>query len=220
MNTITGLSKFWEMLIVTSLLPFLAVFALLLRRNIVTGKVKLVMLVLGLCLLSYAVFEAISDHAKEIGTTEIIIASIAAIITYFILSFGHKHTLKDGDVKGIALAEFFHSLMDGLVIGAAYLVNPLLGWGTALAIATHELPKILGTVILIRSLTNNVWDAVKYSAFCQAGVPLSAAFVYTFGKNIGGEWTHVVELSALATLAVIIIRVFYHSFTHRGHSHN
>lgn len=219
MNTISGLSKFWEMLAVTSLLPLLAVFALLLRRNFVNGWVKTLMLTLGLILLSYAIYDAVIHHADDIGQLEIIVASVAALITYFILSFAHKHTVKNGDVKGIALAEFFHGLMDGLVIGAAYLINPLLGWATVLAIATHELPKILGTVVLIRSLTTNAWDAVKYSALCQAGVPLAATFVYAFGKNISGEWSHAVEFASLATLAVIIIRVAYHSYTHRGHSH-
>lgn len=220
MNTISGLSNFWEMLAATSLLPFLAVLALFLRRNIVQGWIKICMLFLGLALLSFAIFEAFNEHIEDLGNLEITVASIAAVMTFLVLSFVHKHTVKNGDVKGIALAEFFHSLMDGFVIGTAYLVNPLLGWATMLAIATHELPKILGTVMLIRSLTDNTLDTVKYSAFCQAGVPLAATFVYAMGKNINTEWTHAVELASLTTLSVIVLRVMYHSFVHRGHSHD
>jgi zinc transporter ZupT len=101
----------------------------------------------------------------------------------------------------------------------AYFINPLIGYGTFLAIATHEAPKILGTVILIRSLTKTNWDAIKYSALCQAGVPLVATFIYVFGKNISGEWVHAVEFAAMATIAVILIRIGWHSYSHRGHAH-
>lgn len=218
-NTITGLSKFSEMLIATSMLPALAVLALILRRDIVKGKFKIIILILGFILLCYAIFDAFSEHVDEISLVEILVASLAALLTFFILSFAHKHTSKNSDVKGIALAEFIHGLMDGLVIGAAYLASPLLGWAAVLAIAAHELPKIIGTVFIIRSLTNNSWDAVKYSAISQAGVPLAATFIFAVGGNIGGEWTHSVELASLATLSVILLRVAYHSYAHRGHGH-
>ncbi len=223
MNTIndlsTNLPKYWEMFALTMLLPAASLFALLLRRDLLKGKVKYFFLILGLGLLSYAIFNDVIHHADDIGVLEISFAAVAAIITYLILSFAHKHTEEKSDVRGIAIAEFFHSCLDGAIIGMAYFVNPLLGYGTFLAIATHEAPKIFGTVILIRSLTKNIWDAIKYSMLCQAGVPLVATFVYVFGKNIKGEWMHAVEFAAMATIAVILVRITWHSFSHRGHSH-
>lgn len=213
-------NHYWQMLVITSLLPAASLIALLLRKDFLKGKVKIFFLFLGLLLLSYAIYEDVSHHWQEIGLLELVSAGGAAIITYLILSFAHKHTHGDGDVKAIAIAEFFHSCLDGAVIGMAYLVNPLLGYGTALAIITHEAPKIIGTVVLIRSMTKNMWDAVKYSALCQAGVPLVATLIFTFGKNIEGEWTHAVEFAAMATLVVIIMRVALHMYTHRGHAHD
>jgi len=215
---IMELSRYWEMLAVTSILPFASLIALMLRRDIMKGKVKMIFMLFGLAMLTYAICMDLSDHMNEIGYTEVVVASGAALITYLVLSFAHKHNEEKADVKGIALAEFVHSLLDGAVIGMAYFVNPLLGWGTALAIITHEAPKILGTVVLIRSLTTNLWDAVKYSALCQAGVPLAAVLFYTFGKSVSEEWGHRLEIAATATLIVIICRVAYHSFTHRGHN--
>ena len=40
-NIFVELSKYWEMLAVTSLLPFASLIALLLRRDIMKGKVKI-----------------------------------------------------------------------------------------------------------------------------------------------------------------------------------
>lgn len=219
-NIIIEISKYWEMLAVTSLLPAISLIALTLRRDIMKGRTKILFMVLGLGLLSYAIYDDIAHHIDDIGYIELVVVSISALLTYTVLSFAHKHTENSSDVKAIALAEFIHSLLDGAVIGMAYFVNPLLGWGTALAIITHEAPKILGTVVVIRSLTNNIWEAVKYSAICQAGVPLASVLLYTFGKSVSEEWGHRLELAATATLVVIILRVAYHSFVHRGHSHD
>jgi zinc transporter ZupT len=218
-NVIEVLPKYWEMFLLTMLLPTASVLALILRKDLLKGKIKYCLLILGLGLLSYTIYEDIKHHADEIGLFEILFASVAALVTFIILSFAHKHTDNENDVRGIAIAEFFHSCLDGAIIGMAYFVNPLLGYGTFLAIVTHEAPKILGTVILIRALTKSNWEAVKYSALCQAGVPLVATFIYVFGKNISGEWTHAVEFAAMATIAVILVRIAWHTYSHSGHAH-
>lgn len=220
LDSVAGLSKYWEMLLLTSLLPLASFSAIFLRRDFVRGKVKAFFLTLGLALLSYAIYNDILEHLGEIGLLEISFASIAALITYFILGFAHKHNNEKSDIRGIALAEFFHSCLDGAIIGMAYFVNPLFGYGTFLAIFSHEAPKIIGTIVLIRSLTKNTWEAIKYSIICQAGVPLVAVLVFAFGKNVSGEWMHAVEFASMATIAVILIRIAYHSYSHRGHAHD
>ncbi|MDQ5957502.1 MAG: zinc and cadmium transporter [Patescibacteria group bacterium] len=217
-SILENFDSFWQMVVLTSTLPLISLLAIFLRRNYFTGKIKVLMLSLGLLLLGVAVYSDIAGHIDEVGYTEILSAIAAATVTYFIFSFAHKHNENKNDVKAIAAAEFFHSLMDGLTVGAAYLVNPLAGYAAILAILVHETPKIVGTVILIRSLTNNVKDTIKYSIICQAGVPLAAIFIVTIGKEISGEWQHSVEFAAMATLTVILLRVALHSFRHRGHN--
>ncbi len=220
METLTGLSKYWEMFLLTSLLPLASFAVVFLRRDFVKGKVKAFFLVLGFVLLSYAIYSDINKHADDIGILEVSVASISAIVTYFILSFAHKHNNNKDNVRAIALAEFLHSCLDGAVIGMAYFVNPLIGYGTFLAILSHEAPKIIGTIVLIRSLTKSTLEAIKYSVICQAGVPLVAILVFTFGKNIDGEWTHAVEFAGMAAIVVILLRISYHSYSHRGHAHD
>ena len=219
-NNLAGLSKYSEILLLTSMLPLASVIAVFLRRDFVRGKVKAFFLAFGLILLSYAIYRDIAEHYEDIGVLEVSVASVAALITYFILSFAHKHNHEKNDLRGIVMAEFFHSCLDGAIIGMAYFVNPLFGYGTFLAILSHEAPKIIGTILLIRSLTKSVWGSVKYSMICQAGVPIVAVLVFTFGKNVGDEWANAVEFAGIATIAVILIRIAYHTYSHRGHAHD
>lgn len=220
LNTLAGLSKYSEMLLLTSMLPLASILVVFLRRDFVRGRVKAFFLALGLLLLSYAIYSDISEHYADIGALEISVAGASALITYFILGFAHKHNEEKNDIKAIALAEFFHSCLDGAIIGMAYFVNPLFGYGTFLAILSHEAPKIIGAIVLIRSLTKSVWEAVKYSIICQAGVPLVAVLVFTFGKNVSEEWAHAVEFAGIATITVILLRIAYHTYSHRGHAHD
>jgi zinc and cadmium transporter len=41
----------------------------------------------------------------------------------------------------LILGDSFHNFLDGILIGLSYVVNPVLGLPTALAIAAHEVPQ-------------------------------------------------------------------------------
>lgn len=218
-NIIDAIISNIEMVAVTSLLPLAALLAVFLRRDMLGVRFKVPLLIIGLLLVLYTIFNDLQEYMEEIRILDTILIASVALVTYVVMSFAHKHNEDNQNVKAAVLAEFIHSLIDGVVIGMAYLVNPIIGWGTALAVITHELPKILGTIVLIRSLTNNMWDTIKYSAICQAGVPLASMLIYTFGINIDEKWRHTVELMAIITLLVIIIKIAIHSWRHRGCKH-
>jgi zinc and cadmium transporter len=52
----------------------------------------------------------------------------------------------------VILGDSLHNLLDGIVLGLAYLVNPLLGLPTALAIAAHEIPQEMGEFAILMKL--------------------------------------------------------------------
>ena len=60
----------------------------------------------------------------------------------------HSHDLVR-TVPIILLGDTVHNFTDGLVLAAAFLVDPHLGWATALAIAAHEIPQEAGDFILL-----------------------------------------------------------------------
>jgi len=201
-------------------LPLLAFLSVFLRRNIFKGKLKGTVLIFGLILLFYTLYHSLKEHAESVGVKEILISAIAALLTYFILAkFSHHHD-KENNVKGIAIGEFIHGLMDGAVIGIAYLASPILGYAAAVGILVHELPKIIGTIFIIRSMTKDIYETIKYSIISQLGVPLSATVIFATGISINDSFREGVELAAISTLCVILFRVVYYSYKHKDHNHD
>ena len=129
-------------LLSSAALPALAVIALLLRRNLFEGKLKIAFLFIGLGLLVFTVFATFNEHSEDLGWTDLLVAAITALITLFILSrfnHGHAHDKELEGAKGIVVSEAFHSLIDGAVIGATYLVSPLLGYAATLGIMKGDI---------------------------------------------------------------------------------
>jgi len=52
----------------------------------------------------------------------------------------HKHPV----TYLILISDSIHNFLDGLTVGAAFLVNPGLGFAASLAVAAHEIPQELG----------------------------------------------------------------------------
>jgi zinc and cadmium transporter len=49
----------------------------------------------------------------------------------------------------ILVGDGFHNFTDGLLIAAAFLADPALGWGTTLAIIAHEVPQEAGDFAIL-----------------------------------------------------------------------
>lgn len=211
------------MLLSSAALPLLAVLALLLRRNLFSGFYKLAMLFLGIILLSYVILDTIRESGGELGVPEIALGAITALLTLFILSrFRHNHHHgKETGAKGIAVSEAFHSLIDGAVIGATYLVSPLLGYAATIGIIVHELPKIIGTLALFRSLGLSMRKTILYGMLAQGGSPVAAILVYLLGKQVGHEELHALEFASISSLAVIVLWIIFLEIRHHGkHPHD
>lgn len=225
-------TSFILMALSASSLPLLAIVGLVLRRNLFTGKWKVFFLSIGLLLLSFAVFDAIHEHGDTLGLTDIFVGGITALITLFILSkfnHGHTHDKEIEGAKGIVISEAFHSLIDGAVIGATYLVSPVLGYAATIGIIVHELPKILGTLTVLRSLGLSIRKTIVYGIFAQIGSPAAALLIFMLGKQINEQQFQVLEIASVSSLAAIVLWIIYlevkfhkkHGHKHtEGHTHN
>lgn len=206
-----------------SALPLLAFLALLLRRNLFKGKLKIAFLILGLLLLSFAVYDTFKEHAGTLGAIDILVGFITALVTFFILSrfnHDHSHAKEIEGAKGIVVSEAFHSLIDGAVIGATYLISPLLGGAASLGIISHELPKIIGTVTIFRSLGLSIKQTIIYGILAQIGSPTAAILVYMLGKHINNEQFHSLEIASISSLAAIVFWIIYLEVKfHENHDH-
>lgn len=195
-----------------STLPLLAFLTLLLRRGLFKGPQKIFFLILGLGLLLVAVVDTFSEHTNSLGYTDIFAGLFTALITLFILSrfsHGHSHASETEGAKGIVISEAFHSLIDGAVIGMTYLVSPLLGYAATLGIITHELPKIIGTLTILRSLGLSIRKTILYGVFAQIGSPVAAILMYLVGKQFNDTQFQALEIASVSSLAAIVFWIIY-----------
>ena len=62
----------------------------------------------------------------------------------------HHHAQNDNDgAFAILVGDGFHNFTDGLLIAAAFLADPRLGWTTTLAIIAHEVPQEAGDFAIL-----------------------------------------------------------------------
>lgn len=102
-----------------------------------------------------AAFFDIFPEAVEIGAeTTTFLFALIGIITFFILEhylhwFHHHHEhvgllARKPTTTLIIIGDTLHNAIDGVAIGAAFLINVPAGIATAVAIAAHEIPQEIG----------------------------------------------------------------------------
>lgn len=207
-----------------SALPLLAMLSILLRRNIFQGRIKISVLVIGFLLLLYTIFTTLTEHGEALNLFDVTIGILTALFTFFILSrfnHGHHHAQEEGGAKGIVISEAFHSLIDGAVIGATFLINPVLGSAATIGIVIHELPKIVGTLAIFRGLGLSIKKTFIYGVMAQIGSPVAAVFVFMIGKQFNTEQFHVLEIASISSLGAIVFWIIYLELKyHREHKHH
>lgn len=89
---------------------------------------------------------------KKDNTINIMLWVIAGFTLFFILEqfihWHHCHRMPSEHKKPVTylilISDGVHNFIDGLAVGAAFLINPGLGVITTLAVAAHEIPQELG----------------------------------------------------------------------------
>lgn len=112
-------------------------------------------------LLAAAFFDLLPEAFEMGDPRTLLLWTLAGFIAFFLLErsagWFHHHHEHDGhqnDVTQrwlIVLGDLMHNAIDGVAIGAAFLVSPALGVVTTIAVSAHEIPKELGTFALLLS---------------------------------------------------------------------
>lgn len=181
--------------IVVSLISLVGVITLSFKEQTIKKYVFVfVSLAIG-ALLGDAFLHIIGESIEETGNIEMVaFLVIAGIVLFFLIEkiLHWHHHLEQGDEerhihpvgKMILVSDGLHNLIDGLIIGAAYLVDIQLGIATTLAVILHEIPQEIG----------------DFGVLLHAGYTVKKALWFNF-------------LSALAAVAGVIIALFLGSIT-------
>lgn len=145
-------------------------------------------------LLSAAFFDLLPE-AFELGNTRtLLLWTLVGFLAFFLLErsaswFHHHHEHADVSHKNasqrglIVFGDLMHNAIDGVAIGAAFLVNPALGFITTIAVSAHEIPKELGTFALL--LSRGWRDKIVLLANVATAVAtiIAASLVYILGSD-------------------------------------
>lgn len=154
----------------------------------------------GGALLSAVFLDLLKEAAHE-GQEEIALTfCLVGVIIFFVLEktihwMHHHHSLEDDEqhknakIPLIVIGDTMHNFIDGLAIGAAFLVSPASGIITSLVVATHEIPQEIGDfgLLLSKGLTRKktlIINAISALA-STLGAVVAFALGNTLGLNIG-----------------------------------
>ncbi|MEX0932461.1 MAG: ZIP family metal transporter [Parcubacteria group bacterium] len=110
--------------------------------------------------LSLVLFELIPETLELSPTYGGIAVALGFIAFYVLSALLHKkyHSLEeeDCDRKGAAMllliGDAIHNMADGVILGGAFLIDPAIGFATAVGLALHEIPQeIVEFGVLIRA---------------------------------------------------------------------
>lgn len=146
-------------------------------------------------LLSLALLDLLPEAVEAIDNKAFSIVLIVIVASFLIEKFlfslhHHDHHVKHEDESSIPLVIFgdtIHNFLDGIAIGAAFLVNPTLGIFTAFATFLHETPhEIADFGILI----SNGWSkrgAITANFLSALATFPGVLFVYFYAGKAEGS---------------------------------
>ena len=142
-----------------------------------------------------AAFLDLLPEAFELGEpSELLLWVLGGFTLFFVMErsaswFHHHHEHGDDAHKNIqqrrliVIGDLMHNAIDGIAIGAAFLVNPATGFITTLAVSAHEIPKELGTFALLLSRGWKDRFVLLANVATAVATLVMAVLVYTLGSD-------------------------------------
>ena len=140
-----------------------------------------------------AAFLDLLPEAFELGDPrQLLLWTLVGFLIFFVFersaSWFHHHHDHDDAAKNasqrrlIVLGDLTHNAIDGVAIGAAFLVSPVTGVITTIAVCTHEIPKELGTFALLLSRGWKDRTVLLANVATAVATIITASLVYFLGS--------------------------------------
>ncbi len=159
-------------------------------------------------LLAAAFFDLLPESIEQIAGESASKWVLGGILVFFLLEhflrwFHHHHDHGKEEVSNaplIVIGDTIHNLLDGIAIGAAFLISVPTGIVAALAVAAHEIPQEIGDfglllkygysrkkviiVNIVSALMSTVGALVTFGLGSEANLPLGQILAITAGMFI------------------------------------
>ncbi|ACF14847.1 zinc/iron permease [Chloroherpeton thalassium ATCC 35110] len=151
------------------------------------------------------------EHSHSLQTSAILTVSGILLFFFFeklIRRYAHTHHQthsSDDEHFGNAsspiaqmsiIGDTIHNFIDGMIIGASFLISPAVGWGTLIAILAHELPQEFGDIGALVYGGYSIKKAAFINFLCALSVFPGVLLILAFGTFIERSATILLPFSA------------------------
>ena len=206
MDTLTVL--FWSLLgSLFSLMGGLMIIKYVKRREVIIRY----LLPFGAgSLLAVAFLSLLPEAAEVLDIHATVVWMLGGFLAFFILERAlgwfhhhehHHHELAHGSKNKthqwlVIIGDTLHNAIDGVAIGAAFLVNPAIGVGTAIAVATHEVPQEIGDFGILLSKGMKPRGVIVVNLLSSLATVLLALATFWLGKYFVVDVTPLLAVAA------------------------
>lgn len=116
----------------------------------------------------------------------------------------HAQGLGRETVLTVLIGDGFHNFVDGVLIAAAFLTDPALGWATAIAVIAHEIPQEAGDFVLLLASGLSFRRALKLNALSGLASVAGALVGYWGLSQAQAVLPYVLVLAAASFIYIAI----------------
>lgn len=197
--------------LLVSLVSLAGIAILSMRERALRNMLHLLVALAAGALLGDAIIHLIPEALEEMTALSFSAATLSGVLAFFILEkvlrwHHHHHTHGDGHPEGapgasplgplVLAADGVHNLVDGVVIGASYLVSIPAGIATTLAVFLHEIPQEVGDFSLLLSAGYSRGKALLFNFASALTALLGVLLAFAFGGSLGSFTAAAVAVTA------------------------
>ena len=176
--------------IIVSLVSLIGVFSLSFKKETIEKYINLFISLAVGALLGDAFIHLIPEAFKDSSNSVIVsLLIISGILVFFIIEkflhwHHHENDLEINHIhpvgKLLLYSDGFHNLIDGIIIGASFLVSVPVGIATTMAVFLHEIPQEIGdfAVLIHSGYTTNRALFLNFLSALTAVVGVALALIF------------------------------------------
>lgn len=156
-------------------------------------------------LLAAAFTDLLPEALAEESPRPILLAALGGIIGFFLLerflNFFHHHHEHEGQKKRannslIIIGDTLHNALDGVAIGAAFLIDVPTGIVAAMAVAAHEIPQEIGDFGLLLKNGMDKTKVIIVNVISALATTATAVLTFSIGDGQNGAVPYLLAVTA------------------------
>jgi len=170
-------------------------------------------------LLAAALLDLLPEAGAALEPQALFATVLAGLLGFFVLErialWRHDHHLDGGAVAGrlVLIGDGFHNFVDGVLLAAAFLTSPSVGWAATLAVIAHEIPQEAGDFLLLRLSGYSRARAFLYNALSSLAAVVGGVMGYFLMEDARAALPYALALAAASFLYIAVADLM--PFLHR-----